>query len=94
MSEHQELLDEAQRFCDPTTGEVVQRIPEELMKTLREAKLARGISGKPSQRTESDATWFVFLNSEIRDRVLAEWRKANAARKRGRGKAKQGPEPE
>ena len=94
MSEHQELLDEARRFCDPITGEVVQRIPEELMKTLREAKLARGIPGKPSQRTESHATWFVFLNSEIRDRALAEWRKASAARKRGSGKAKQGPEPE
>jgi len=94
MSEHQELLDEARRFCDPTTGEVVQRIPGKLMKTLREAKLARGISGRPSQRTESHATWFVFLNGEIRDRVLAEWRKANAARKRGRGKAKQSPEPE
>jgi hypothetical protein len=93
MSEHQELLDEARRFCDPTTGEVVQRIPEELMKTLRQAHLARGIPGKRSQRTESHATWYVFLNSEIRDRVLAEWRKANAARKRGRGKAKQRPEP-
>jgi len=94
MSEYRELLDEARRFCDPTTGEVVRRIPEELMKTLREAKLARGIPGKPSQRTESHATWFVFLNSEIRDRILAEWRKANAARKRGRKKAKQGSEPE
>ena len=94
MSEHKELLDEARKFCDPTTGEVVQHIPEELMKTLREAKLARGIPGKPSQRTESHATWFVFLNSEIGDRVLAEWRKANAARKRGRKKAKHDAEPE
>ena len=94
MSEDQNLVDEARRYCDPTTGEVVQRIPEELMKKLREAKLARGIPGKPSQRTESHATWFVFLDSEIRDRVLPEWRKANAARKRGRGKAKRGPESE
>lgn len=90
----QELLDEARRFCDPTTGEVVERIPEELMKRLREAKLARGIPGKPSHRTETHATWFVFLRSDIQDRVLAEWRKARAARKRTRGKAKQGPEPE
>jgi hypothetical protein len=85
MTEHQQLLDEARRFCDPTTGEVIERMPEELMRELRAAKLARGIPGKPSQRTESYATWFVFLNSEIRDRVLAEWRAANAARKRGRG---------
>ena len=85
MSEHQLLLDEALQFCDPTTGEVVERIPEDLMQKLRAAKLARGIPGTPSQRTESFATWFVFLNAEIRERVLAEWRKANAARRRNRG---------
>jgi hypothetical protein len=90
MSEHQELLEDARPFCDPETGEVLRRIPEELMKKLREAKLARGIPGKPSRRTESYATWFVFLTSEIRDRVLAEWRRANAAQKRGRGKGVQG----
>ena len=86
MSEHQQLLDEARQFCDPTTGEVMERIPEDLMKQLRTAKLARGIPGTPSQRTESYATWFVLVNDEIRERVLAEWRKANAARKRSRGK--------
>ncbi len=85
MSEHQQLLDEARRFCDPATGEVLERMPEELMKKLRSVNLARGIPGKPSRRTESHATWFVFLNSEIRDRVLLEWRKANAGRKRSRG---------
>ena len=90
MSEHQQLLDEARQFCDPTTGEVVERIPEDLMKQLRAAKLARGIPGTPSQRTESYATWFVFLNDEIRERVMAEWRKGNAARKRRRGKGVQG----
>ena len=94
MSEDENLVDGARGYCDPTTGELVERIPEELMKKLREAKLARGIPGKPSQRTESKATWFVFLNSEIRDYVLAECRKANAARKRGRGKAKEDPESE
>ncbi|MFV2069126.1 MAG: hypothetical protein ACC645_19335, partial [Pirellulales bacterium] len=85
MSEHQQLLDTARQFCDPATGEVVERIPEDLMRKLRAAKLARGIPGTPSQRTESHATWFVFLNDEIRERVLSEWRKANAARKRNRG---------
>ena len=39
------LLDEARRYCDQKTGEVVQRIPEELMDKLRAAKLARGIPG-------------------------------------------------
>ncbi len=85
MSEHQQLLDEALRFCDPATGEVLERMPEELMKKLRSVTLARGIPGKPSRRTESHAIWFVFLNGEIRDRVLIEWRKAKAARKRSRG---------
>ncbi|MBP90195.1 MAG: hypothetical protein CMJ64_26380 [Planctomycetaceae bacterium] len=55
------------------------------MKKLRAVKLARGIPGKPSRRTESHATWFVFLNNEIRDRVLIEWREAKAARQRSRG---------
>ena len=82
MSEHEQLLDEARSFCDPTTGEVLERIPEELMTRLRGVKLALGIPGKPSQRTQSEATWFVFLNSDIRDRVRAEWRKAKAAQDR------------
>ncbi len=82
MSEHEQLLDEARRFCNPATGEVLERIPEELMTRLRAAKLALGIPGKPSQRTQSEATWFVFLNFDIQDRVLAEWRKAKAAQDR------------
>jgi hypothetical protein len=45
--------------------------------------LARGIPGRPSKRTGSSATWFVFLNSEIKDRVLALWRRPNGAAKRG-----------
>ena len=81
MNEQQQLLDEARAFCEPTTGEVIKRIPEELMKKLRAAKLARGIPGKGSRHTDTYATWFVFLRSEIRDRVMAEWRQANAARR-------------
>ena len=88
MNERQQLLDMARQFCDPTSGEVVKRIPEELMKHLRAAKLARGIPGTPSKRSESYATWFVFLTDEIRERVQAEWRKANATRRRGRAKDK------
>ena len=80
MSEHEQLLDEARKFCDPTTGEVVERIPEELMRKLRGAKLTRGIYGKPSKRTQSNATWFVFLSSDIAERVLAELRQANRTR--------------
>ena len=71
MSEDEQLLDEARPFCDAATGEVVERMPEELMQRLRAAKLARGIPGQASQ-----ATWFVFLNSEIHDGVLVEYRKA------------------
>jgi len=85
MSE-EELLAEARAFCDPETGEVIERIPGELMEKLRATKLARGIPGRPSDRTQSYATWFVFLNDEIRDRVLAEWRKVSKARKCGRRK--------
>jgi len=85
MSE-KELLDEARRFCDPETGEIIERIPGELMEKLRAAKLARGVPGRPSEHTQSYATWFVFLNGEIRDRVLAEWRSVSATRKRGRRK--------
>ena len=82
MNEHEQLLDDARKFCEPTTGEVVECIPEELMMKLRAAELARGIPGKRSERTQSYATWFVFFNNEIRDRVLTEWRKAKTARKR------------
>ena len=83
MTEHQDLLEAAREYCDPKTGEVLERIPDELMKQLRAAMLARGIPGKPSQRTGSSATWFVFLNGEIKDRVLAMWRRPKGAAKRG-----------
>ena len=75
MTEQQLLIEAAREYCDPKTGEVLERIPDDLMKQLRAAMLARGIPGKPSKRTGSSATWFVFLNSEIRDRVLALWRR-------------------
>ncbi len=78
VSEHEQLLNEARPFCDPATGEVVKRIPEELMQRLRAAKLARGIRNKPGRRTNSQATWFVFLSEEIRDRVLGKRRKVLA----------------
>lgn len=70
-----QFLDEARQFCD-AHGEVVQRIPDELMARLRQAKLARGIPGRPSSRTGTRATWFVFFSDVIRDRVLAERRVA------------------
>jgi len=47
MKEHEQLLDEARNFCNQTTGEVLDRIPEELMNRLRAAKLARGVPGCP-----------------------------------------------
>ena len=90
VSEDEQLLDEARPFCDSASGEVVERIPEELMQRLRAAKLAKGIPGKASRRSNSQATWFVFLNSEIRDGVLIECRKAIAAGKRKPGKRKPG----
>ena len=97
MTEQERLLEAAREYCDPETGEVLERIPDELMAQLRAAMLARGIRGKPSQRTGSSATWFVFLNSEIKDRVLAMWRRPKRAAKRGpvkdaRGKGTAGEE--
>ena len=77
----QELLAAAREYCDPETGEVVRRIPEPLMRKLRDAKLARGIRGKRSSKTDTNATWFVFLNAAIRDTRLQEWRKENKRRK-------------
>ena len=85
MRNHEQLLDEARQFCDPKTGEVVQRIPDELMQKLREAQLARGIPGRRSSRTDSHATWFVFLTDDIRDQFLDEWRAVKRTRKRSRG---------
>jgi hypothetical protein len=86
MNEHQRLLDEARRFCDPATGEVIELIPEELMKQLRVAKLAVGIPGEVSQ-TATSAKWFVFLDDDIRKGVVSQWREAN--RKRPRTKRQQ-----
>jgi hypothetical protein len=81
MTGYQRLLDEARRFCDPATGEVVELIPEELMRQLRTAKLAVGILGKECQ-TATNAKWFVFLTDDIRDQALAEWRQAKRKRRR------------
>jgi len=95
MKEHEQLLKEARDFCDPTTGEVLQRIPEELINQLRAAKLAKGIPGGRSERTETYATWFVFFSDDIREEVLAKWREANRQRRRRRsaGAKKTNPEP-
>jgi hypothetical protein len=82
MNEHDQLLEEARGFCDPVTGEVIERIPEDLMEQLRAAKLAVGIWGMKS-RTAATAKWFVFLSDEIRDQALAEWREAKRRRRRG-----------
>ena len=69
------------RFCNPTTGEVVELIPEELMKLLRAAKLATGIWGEQGQ-TATNAKWYVFLDDDIRDQALAKWREAHCKRNR------------
>ena len=84
MNEHEQLLDEARDFCEPKTGEVLQRIPKDLMDKLRAAKLARGVPGRRSDRTETHATWFVFLSDDIRVQILAEWREANRHRRQRR----------
>ena len=87
MNEHEQLLDKARDYCDPTTGEVLQRVPVDLMHKLRAAKLARGVPGRRSDHTETHATWFVFLSDDIRDQILAEWREANRHRKQHRATA-------
>ncbi len=84
MENHQDLLNQSRPFCDASTGEIVQRLPEELMQQLRAAKLTRGIPGCRSHHTQTYATWFVFFTDQIRDRVLLESREANHNRKRGR----------
>jgi hypothetical protein len=81
MNERQHLLDEARRFCNPTTGEVVELIPEQLMRLLRAAKLAVGIPGEAS-RTATSAKWIVFFNDDIRDQALTQWREAKRQRQR------------
>ena len=88
MSKDDQLLDEARGFCDASTGEVLQRIPEELMQKLRKAQLARGVPGKANKQTDSYATWFVFFNSDIRDHVMSEWRMNAQAKKRKRRRGK------
>ena len=89
MTEDKQLLDQAWRFCDPNTGEVLARIPDELMSKLRAAGLARGVPGKRNEQTETYATWYVFLSDGIRDRVMAEWREANRQLNRYRKTRKQ-----
>ena len=89
MTDHEQLLEQAWRFCDPNTGEVLARLPDELMSKLRAAGLARGVPGKRNEQTETYATWFVFLSDGIRDRVMAEWREANRQAKRHRKTQKQ-----
>jgi len=92
MDDHQHLLEEVREFCDPATGEVIKRIPDELMRRLRDANLARGVHGVPSKHTVAGATWFVFFNAEIRDRVLSERRVQAASRKkRPRSGQRSGP---
>jgi hypothetical protein len=94
MKDHGQLLDESRNFCDASTGEVLQRIPEELMNKLRAAKLARGIPGGRNESTGTYATWFVFFSDGIRDEVLAKWREANRQRRQRRtaaGKANRQP---
>ena len=81
MKEQEQLLDEARTFCDETTGEVLQRRPEELMSKLRAAQLAKGVPCRRNERTETYATWFVFLSEDIREQVLAKWREANRERR-------------
>ncbi|MHB0958586.1 MAG: hypothetical protein ACYC0X_16445 [Pirellulaceae bacterium] len=83
MNEHQRLLDEARRFCNPETGEVIELIPEELMRPLRAAKMAVGIWGEASQ-TATTAKWYVFLDDQIRDQVVKQWREVNRKRQRAR----------
>ena len=43
-------------------------LPEELMNKLRVAKLARGVPGKRSERTETYPAWFVFLSYRSENR--------------------------
>ncbi|MGE0760432.1 MAG: hypothetical protein AB7F89_12050 [Pirellulaceae bacterium] len=78
----QDLLGEVREFCNPTTGEVLQRIPDDTMQRLRAAKLARGVPRCKSDNTHTNATWYVFLTDDIRQRVLAEIRAANHKRAR------------
>ena len=91
MSSNEELLEQARPFCDFETGEVLKRLPEDLMQKLRAAKLARGIPGKSSDKTETFATWYVFFTTEIQDKILLEWRSANRMRKKSRASAGDAP---
>jgi hypothetical protein len=91
MQAHEDLLNEAGPFCNPSTGEVVQRLPDELMRRLRDANLARGIPRQRSGNTQTYATWFVFFTDEIKERVMREFRQANQKRKR-KSKSKAGAE--
>ena len=64
------------------------------MKKLRAAQLARGIPGRRNERTETYATWFVFLTDDIREQVLVKWREANRQRRhRNTAATKAEPQP-
>ena len=71
MNDHQRLLNEAARFCNPTTGEVVELIPEELMKLLPRREISSGIWGEQGQ-TATNAKWYVFLDDDIRDQAFSK----------------------
>ena len=80
---NQSLLEQAEPYCDAATGEVLKRMPAELMQQLREAKLAVGVGSRPSERTETSATWFVFFSDEIRQTALAASRKRRRPQPKG-----------
>jgi hypothetical protein len=81
MQPNQDLLGEAIPYCDATTGEVRERIPEELMQRLRRAKLAVGVGGRRAERCGTSATWFVFFNEAIRAQALERYRAHRRRRK-------------
>jgi hypothetical protein len=92
MEDHSRLLEEAAGYCNLETGEVVSRMPSELMTALRAAKLARGVVGRRNERTESTATWFVFFSDGIRNDVLTKVRARAAVRKQRRSESRQNAE--
>jgi hypothetical protein len=84
MPDHQDLLDEARPYCDASTGEVLERIPDDLMRRLRAARLARGVPRLKNQNTQTQATWYVFLTDQIREQITVACRDANSQRRRAR----------
>jgi hypothetical protein len=84
MPANEDLLAEARPYCDAETGEVLERIPDELMTRLRAAKLARGVPGLKNQKLQTHAGWYVFFSDQIRERVTVACREANHKRRRAR----------